>query len=97
MLKKAVKKLIKKAIVKFAAKFAAKKVPIAGFAAGLVFGGWKAIQGDFAGAGMEVASGAAGTIPGVGTAASAGIDCALLAHDMTQDVAEELKSSEYNE
>ena len=41
--RKAVKKLIKAAIVKFTAKAATKKVPIVGFAAGLVFGGWKAL------------------------------------------------------
>ena len=39
------------------------------------------MSGDFAGAGMEVASGLAGTIPGVGTAASVGIDAALAAKD----------------
>lgn len=93
--RKAVKKLIKAAIVKFTAKAATKKVPVVGFAAGLVFGGWKALQGDFSGAGMEVASGAASTIPGAGTALSVGVDCVLLAHEMRQEVEAELKNGCY--
>ena len=93
--RKAVKKLLKAAIVKFTAKAATKKVPVVGFAAGLVFGGWKALQGDFTGAGMEVASGAASTVPGAGTALSVGVDCVLLAHEMSQEVAAELKNSGY--
>jgi hypothetical protein len=40
------------------------------------------MDGDYAGAAMELASGAAGTIPGIGTAASVGIDTALAAKDM---------------
>ena len=39
------------------------------------------MKGDWAGAGMELASGAASTIPGLGTAASLGIDAALMAKD----------------
>jgi hypothetical protein len=38
-------------------------------------------KGDISGAAMEAASGAAGTIPGIGTAASVGIDMALAAKD----------------
>lgn len=34
---------------------------------------------------MELASGAAGTVPGIGTAASVGIDAALLARDIKKD------------
>ena len=39
-------------------------------------------QGDFTGAALELASGAAGTIPGFGTAASIGLDAALAGRDM---------------
>ena len=41
------------------------------------------MQGDFLGAGLELASGAASTVPGIGTAGSIGIDAALAARDMT--------------
>jgi hypothetical protein len=58
-----------------------KKIPVIGAVAGLAYGASRAMSGDFAGAGMEVASGLAGTIPGVGTAASVGIDAALAAKD----------------
>ena len=42
------------------------------------------MQGDFLGAGLELASGAASTVPGWGTAGSIGIDAALAARDMTK-------------
>ena len=42
----------------------------------------RAMAGDFSGAAMELASGAASTIPGLGTAASVGIDAALIAKDV---------------
>jgi hypothetical protein len=59
-----------------------KKIPGVGLIAGGVFAAQRAMSGDFAGAGLELASGAAGTIPGVGTAASVGLDAALAARDM---------------
>ena len=59
-----------------------KKIPIVGLLASLLFAGQRAIAGDFAGAGMEVASGGASMLPGFGTAASVGIDAALAARDM---------------
>jgi len=58
-----------------------KKIPLVGAVAGLGFGAYRLMQGDTAGAAMEVASGVAGSIPGVGTAASVGIDAALAAKD----------------
>lgn len=61
-----------------------KKIPLIGAVAGLGLGAWRAMSGDFVGAGMEVASGAAGIVPGVGTAASIAIDAALLARDIAQ-------------
>ena len=63
-------------------KSALKKIPGVGLVAGGVFAASRALKGDFVGAGLELASGAAGTIPGVGTAASIGIDAALAAKDM---------------
>ena len=96
VVKEAVKKLIKKAIVKFTAKSAVKKVPGVGLATGLVLGGWKALWGDFKGAGMEVASGAASTVPVAGTAVSVGVDIALFAHEMSQEVEAEIESGGYS-
>jgi hypothetical protein len=61
-----------------------KKVPILGLGLGALFAAQRAMAGDLVGAGMELASGAASTIPGGGTAASFGIDAALAARDMQQ-------------
>jgi hypothetical protein len=60
-----------------------KKIPGIGLLAGVGFGISRALKGDFAGAAMELGSGLASTVPGVGTALSAGIDGALLARDMS--------------
>jgi hypothetical protein len=59
-----------------------KKIPVVGLLAGVGFGLSRLMKGDYSGAAMELASGAAGTIPGIGTAASVGIDTALAAKDM---------------
>tara|TARA_B100000073_G_scaffold145728_2_gene119979 strand:- start:1400 stop:3907 length:2508 start_codon:yes stop_codon:yes gene_type:complete len=59
-----------------------KKIPLVGLGAGLLFAGQRAMAGDLTGAALELASGAAGTIPGFGTAASVGIDAALAGRDM---------------
>ena len=59
-----------------------KKIPLIGLGAGLLFAGQRAMAGDFTGAALELASGAAGTIPGFGTAASIGLDAALAGRDM---------------
>ena len=59
-----------------------KKVPILGLGLGALFAAQRAMAGDLVGAGLELASGAASTIPGGGTAASFGIDAALMARDM---------------
>ena len=91
--KQAEKQLVKQAAkqaTKTAAKTAAKsigktllkKIPIVGLLASLLFAGQRAMAGDFAGAGLEVASGGASMIPGIGTGASVGIDAMLAAKDM---------------
>jgi len=59
-----------------------KKIPLIGAVAGLGFGAQRALHGDWLGAAGEVASGAASTIPGLGTAASLGIDAALAGRDI---------------
>jgi hypothetical protein len=58
-----------------------KKIPLVGAVAGLGFGASRLLTGDWKGALGEVASGAAGSIPGIGTAASMGIDAAMAARD----------------
>lgn len=81
------KKLGGKAIGKIAggalAKSLGKKIPLVGLGLGAIFAAQRAMQGDFLGAGLELASGAASTVPGIGTAGSIGIDAALAARDMT--------------
>jgi muramidase (phage lysozyme) len=59
-----------------------KKIPLLGLGAGALFAAERAMAGDFTGAGLELASGAASTLPGLGTAASVGIDAALAGRDM---------------
>lgn len=63
-------------------KAALKKIPGIGLLAGIGFGLKRAIDGDLAGAALELASGGASLIPGLGTAASVGIDAALAARDI---------------
>lgn len=59
-----------------------KKIPVLGAVAGLAFGAKRALKGDFLGAALEATSGLASTFPGLGTAASVGIDTALAARDV---------------
>ena len=63
-------------------KSAMTKIPFLGALAGIGYGIGKLAKGDFTGAALEVASGAASIFPGVGTAASVGIDAAILARDI---------------
>ena len=90
LLKKGAKKIGMKVGAKAAAKVGAKalgkgllkKIPFVGLGAGLLFAGQRMLKGDFKGAMLEAASGIAGTIPGVGTAISVGLDATLAAKDM---------------
>ena len=61
-----------------------KKLPGIGLLAGLGFAASRVMDGDFFGAGAEVASGAASLVPGVGTAASVAIDAGLVARDLNK-------------
>lgn len=58
-----------------------KKIPGLSILAGLGFGAERLMGGDWKGAGLEALSGLAGTIPGIGTAASVAIDAGLMARD----------------
>lgn len=88
--KTAAGKAVKKAAAKTAGKTAAKavgksllkKIPVLSVGAGLVFGAQRAMAGDWKGAAGEVASGALGTFPGLGTAASVAIDAGLAGRDI---------------
>ena len=75
-------KIAGKGLAKGLGKAALKKIPGVGLIAGLGFGVERLLQGDLLGAGLELASGAASTVPGLGTAGSIGIDAALAARDM---------------
>ena len=81
-----VAKTAAKDTAKTVGKSALKKIPLLGIGAGLLFGAQRAMQGDWLGATGEVASGVAGTVPGLGTAASVGIDGLLLARDVSKAV-----------
>lgn len=72
-----------KIVTKMGGKSLLKKVPGVSILAGLGFGAQRALQGDFVGAGGEVLSGVAGTLPGYGTAASVAIDAGLAARDLS--------------
>jgi hypothetical protein len=83
---KAGEKVAAKGVAKVGAKAVGKsllkKIPGVSILAGGAFAAQRAMQGDFLGAGGELLSGVAGSIPGIGTAASVGIDAALAARDM---------------
>jgi len=80
--KQVAKKTAKNAAKKGLGKALAKKIPLLGLGLGAIFAAQRAMAGDFSGAALELASGAASTIPGLGTAASVGIDAALIARDV---------------
>ena len=61
-----------------------KKIPGIGLLAGIGFGLQRAMKGDFAGAALELASGAVSLVPGFGTAASIAIDAGLAAKDISK-------------
>tara|TARA_B100000941_G_scaffold187984_1_gene135341 strand:- start:3459 stop:5552 length:2094 start_codon:yes stop_codon:yes gene_type:complete len=81
--KKVATKTAAKLATKTAVKIGLKKIPVVGLIAGLGFGVQRLMKGDISGALMEVGSGLASTIPGPGTAISAGLDAALIAKDVT--------------
>lgn len=86
LLKKAGRKIGVKSVAKIGGKALGKgllkKIPFLGLGAGLLFAGQRMMAGDFKGAGLEMLSGVAGTVPGIGTAVSVGLDAALAAKDV---------------
>lgn len=96
-----------KAIVKGAGKVVAKKgakivgkvglklvakIPGVGLVMGSAFAIDRAMRGDWTGAGLELLSGAASTLPGIGTAVSAGIDVGIVGRDIYRAVSGESKN-----
>jgi len=67
-------------------KVLSKKIPGLGIAAGIIFGIERALKGDYTGAGLEVLSGIAGTIPTVGTGTSLGIDAYIIKRDIEKEL-----------
>ena len=65
-----------------AGKTAGKLIPGIGLGLSLFFGAKRLMEGDLAGASMELASGVAGLFPGVGTAIAIGLQGALIARDL---------------
>ncbi len=81
---KVMTKVVTKTAGKALGKSLLKKIPFLGLGAALFFAGERAMAGDYAGAGLEMASGGASMLPGAGTAASAGIDAIIAARDLKQ-------------
>ena len=75
-------KTVGKSLGKGAGKSVLKKIPFVGLGLGAAFAIDRLRKGDFSGALMELGSGAASMIPGVGTAVSLGVDAALIAKDV---------------
>ena len=84
----------KRGLMKAGGKALLKKIPLIGAVAGIGFGIHRAMKGDFMGALGEVASGAASTIPGAGTAASLAIDAGLAARDIKNALDDQEEISE---
>jgi hypothetical protein len=76
---------VSKGAAKVTGKSLLKKIPVIGAAASGIFAIDRASKGDWLGAGMELASGGAALVPGLGTAASIGIDAALIARDIHKE------------
>ena len=82
LLKTGCKKVAKGAVKKGTAKLIAKKIPLVGLVLGTAFAIDRARKGDLLGAGLELISGVASTVPGVGTAISTAADVANIARDV---------------
>ena len=80
--KKIAAKTITKTVGKAGAKSLLKKIPFVGLGLGAVFAIDRMRKGDWGGALLELGSGAASMIPGVGTAVSVAADAALIAKDV---------------
>ena len=82
-------KTVGKSLGKGAGKSVLKKIPFVGLGLGAAFAVDRLRKGDWGGALMEIGSGAASMIPGVGTAVSTAIDVGLIAKDIGDAKAEQ--------
>jgi hypothetical protein len=73
-----IKKAVAEVVKKNAAKMLTSKVPLLGAVIGGVGAAFAYAEGDNTGAAMMLSSGAASTVPGVGTAASIGLDIVVI-------------------
>jgi len=80
-------KALEKGASKGIGKTLLKGIPILGLGAGLFFGAERAMAGDWVGAGLEVAGGAAGSIPFIGLPAEIGLGAAAAIHESNFDEA----------
>jgi hypothetical protein len=79
------KQILDNALVKTTGKTVLKSIPFVGTAASIAAMADRAQAGDYVGAGLEAASEVADYIPGVGTAASLGIQTHLADRDMSDE------------
>ena len=86
---KGAEKVTEKAATKGAFRAGLKALPVLGLGAGIFFGVKEALRGNWLGAGLELSSGLAGSIPGVGTAAELGLSAAAIAQESSFDDEEE--------
>ena len=85
-----------KSAAKSTGKTILKKIPIIGLIASGLFGLQRFLEGDTTGAAMELASGAASTLPGLGTVVSTMIDTGLTVRDIKKNNESDDNSSESN-
>ena len=85
-----------KSAAKSTGKTILKKIPIIGLIASGLFGLQRFLEGDTTGAAMELASGAASTLPGLGTVVSTMIDTGLTVRDIKKFNESDDNSSESN-
>lgn len=78
------------------AKSLLKKIPGISILAGAGFGLSRLLEGDFTGALGELASGVAGTVPGMGTVVSTAIDAGLTARDISKETEDVIPQKEMN-
>ena len=87
-------KKIAKSLGGAGAKSLLKKIPGISILAGAGFGLSRLLEGDFTGALGELASGVAGTVPGMGTVVSTAIDAGLAARDISKETEEVVPQEE---
>lgn len=92
--KKGAGTILAKTAAKVSAKAIAKAVPGAGAIAGIAFAIPRLLKGDFTGAALEVLSGLAGSLPGIGTAASVAISGYLGYRDFKEEMGKESAEKE---